>query len=331
MVMVGCLIAILARSCWHLAVAAVKLPALLCCDAMLSTVAFLTFPLRLLAAVDRERKAKLALLDRLVGEMQRQMERLVWENRELEEKLGMALKESRAMEEILDEMEEEHDDAFARITLLETQLKALKLENMRLIEHRGKSMWDKKPPATAVHGGESLPASTSRPSNTRKRKDREDEAEEAAAAQEEEGGGGVATEEDSEMSVQMRRGKAVATAAEPWSAWAWRRRWGPVVWAADAPCLPLLAGLLATVGVSMCSVARFFLLREEAAAALRGGSGRPASSSSDAVVLLSLNWFLLGVLTSPMLPGAAHAVFPRAARLVAPAVAWFTATAPLSS
>jgi hypothetical protein len=62
MVMVGCLIAILARSCWHLAVAAVKLPALLCCDAMLSTVAFLTFPLRLLAAVDRERKAKLALV-----------------------------------------------------------------------------------------------------------------------------------------------------------------------------------------------------------------------------------------------------------------------------
>ncbi|KAF2954434.1 uncharacterized protein [Oryza sativa Japonica Group] len=325
MVMVGCLIAILARSCWHLAVAAVKLPALLCCDAMLSTVAFLTFPLRLLAAVDRERK-----LDRLVGEMQRQMERLVWENRELEEKLGMALKESRAMEEILDEMEEEHDDAFARITLLETQLKALKLENMRLIEHRGKSMWDKKPPATAVHGGESLPASTSRPSNTRKRKDREDEAEEAAAAQEEEGGGGVATEEDSEMSVQMRRGKAVARRRSLVSV-GMAAAVGAVVWAADAPCLPLLAGLLATVGVSMCSVARFFLLREEAAAALRGGSGRPASSSSDAVVLLSLNWFLLGVLTSPMLPGAAHAVFPRAARLVAPAVAWFTATAPLSS
>uniref|UniRef100_A0A0E0CD99 GTD-binding domain-containing protein n=1 Tax=Oryza meridionalis TaxID=40149 RepID=A0A0E0CD99_9ORYZ len=327
---VGCLIVILARSCWHLAVAAVKLPALLCCDAMLSTVAFLTFPLRLLAAVDRERKAKLALLDRLVGEMQRQMERLVWENRELEEKLGMALKESRAMEEILDEMEEEHDDAFARITLLETQLKALKLENMRLIEHRGKSMWDKKPPATAVHGGESLPASTSRPSNTRKRKDREDEAEEAAAAQEEEGGGGVATEEDSEMSVQMRRGKAVARRRSLVSV-GMAAAVGAVVWAADAPCLPLLAGLLATVGVSMCSVARFFLLREEAAAALRGGSGRPASSSSDAVVLLSLNWFLLGVLTSPMLPGAAHAVFPRAARLVAPAVAWFSATAPLSS
>nr|BAC84156.1 hypothetical protein [Oryza sativa Japonica Group] len=181
----------------------------------------------------------------------------------------MALKESKAMEEILDEMEEKHDDAFARITLLETQ----------------------KPPSTA-HGGESLPAST-RPSNTRKRKDREDEAEEvaaAAAAQEEEGA--------------MRRGKAVA-----------RRRSlvslgmaavvGAVAWAADAPCLPLLVGLFATMGVSMCSVTRFFFLRESAAA-LRGG--RPTFSSSNTVPLLSLNWFLLGILTSPMLPGAAHAI-----------------------
>uniref|UniRef100_J3L842 Uncharacterized protein n=1 Tax=Oryza brachyantha TaxID=4533 RepID=J3L842_ORYBR len=173
---VGCLVAILARSCWHLAVAAVKLPATLCCDVMLSTVAFLTFPLRLLAAVDRERK-----LDRLVKEMQRQMETLVWENRELEDRLSMAVKESKAMEEILDEMEEEHDDAIARITLLESQLKAVKLENMRLNEHKGKSMWDKKPPAAVVvHGsgggdGKNLPTASkpdARPSNT---KDQEDD------------------------------------------------------------------------------------------------------------------------------------------------------------
>ncbi|KAF0893619.1 hypothetical protein E2562_028033 [Oryza meyeriana var. granulata] len=120
---VGCLVAILARSCWQLAVAAVKLPALLCCDAMLSTVAFVTFPLRLLASVDRERKAcnSYYMLDRLVGEMQRQMERLVWENRELEDRLNFAIKESKAMEEILDEMEEEHDEAFGRVTLLESQ------------------------------------------------------------------------------------------------------------------------------------------------------------------------------------------------------------------
>lgn len=71
--------------------------------------------------------------------MQRQMERLVWENRELEEKLGMALKESRAMEEILDEMEEEHDDAFARITLLETQVINFNSISVKLL--RVSSQW----------------------------------------------------------------------------------------------------------------------------------------------------------------------------------------------
>lgn len=67
------------------------------------------------------------------------MERLVWENRELEEKLGMALKESRAMEEILDEMEEEHDDAFARITLLETQVINFNSISVKLL--RVSSQW----------------------------------------------------------------------------------------------------------------------------------------------------------------------------------------------
>uniref|UniRef100_A0A0D9ZM64 Uncharacterized protein n=1 Tax=Oryza glumipatula TaxID=40148 RepID=A0A0D9ZM64_9ORYZ len=135
------------------------------------------------------------------------------------------------------------------------------------LEHRGKSMWDKKPPATA-HGGVHAPVEHEEEEGLR------DEAEEAVAAQEEEGGGGGTTEvttkeEDFETSVHMRRGKAVA------------RRWsmvslgmatavGAVVWAADALCLPLLAGMFATVGMSMCSVARFFL--RESAAALQGDS-----------------------------------------------------------
>jgi hypothetical protein len=83
-----------------------------------------------------------------------------------------------------------------------------------------------------------------------------------------------------------------------------------VAWSADSPCLPLLAGLFAVVGVSMRSVSR---------CTWRGrGDG--------AVALLSLNWFLLGVLTSPMLPGVARAVVPRAAR----ALTWFAAAAPVS-
>ena len=47
-----------ARSFRRLALAALQLPAPLCCEAMLWAVAFLTFPLRILAAADRERKVR---------------------------------------------------------------------------------------------------------------------------------------------------------------------------------------------------------------------------------------------------------------------------------
>lgn len=85
---------------------------------------------------------------------------------------------------------------------------------------------------------------------------------------------------------------------------------GAVAWSADAPCLPLMAGLFAMVGVSMRSCH-----------ALR--------RAGDTVALLSLNWFLLGVLTSPMLPGVARALVPCAGRALGPALTWFAATAPL--
>ncbi|KAM3336193.1 hypothetical protein ACQJBY_030271 [Aegilops geniculata] len=118
-----------ARSLTNLVVAAVRLPMLLFCDAMVWAVTFLTFPVRLLAAADRERK-----LERLVGAMQGQMERVVWENRDLEQRLRTALRENATMEGILDEMEEENEEAFARIDLLESQVRA---EPNRSIRHLG--------------------------------------------------------------------------------------------------------------------------------------------------------------------------------------------------
>jgi hypothetical protein len=46
----------------------------------------------------------------------------VWVNRDLEEKLQAALRERDAVDALLDEMEDEHDDAFARIHHLEAQV-----------------------------------------------------------------------------------------------------------------------------------------------------------------------------------------------------------------
>lgn len=309
--------------------AAVQLPALLCCEAMLWAVAFLTFPLRLLAAADRERK-----LDRLLGEMQGQMERVVWENRDLEQRLRKALKEQAAMEEILDEMEEEEEDAFARIDRLESQLKALKKDNMRLNEHKGKSMWDKAATAAAVAGQVVVggdKAQDEKPAAKAwdvARVDQEEDETEGAVFE-------SATSSPSSLAAAAERETRLMEVT------AWRRSLfslgmslavGGIAWSADAPCLPLLAGLLTVVGMSMCSVARLFRVPTTVGARPRIGAGwasaTPAAADG-AVALLSLNWFLLGVVTYPMLPGVSRAVLPRAARLAGPAIAWFAAAAPV--
>ncbi|KAI5001777.1 hypothetical protein ZWY2020_026427 [Hordeum vulgare] len=303
-----------ARAFRRLAVAAVSLPMLLFCDAMVWAVTFLTFPVRLLAAADRERK-----LDRLVGEMQGQMERVLWENRDLEQRLRVALKEKATMEDILDEMEEENEDAFARIDLLESQLKALKKENMRLREQRGKSVWDKAAATVTVAGS----GGGKKKAGEQRAWEGKEEEEDAAAHK--------------ELPVLFRPGHLDAfppsgAQARMLRATARRRSLfslgmslavGGIAWSADKPCLPLLAGLVAVVAMSMCSVSRLF----RAPADRRGLP--PASAASDgAVALLSLNWFLLGVLTYPMLPGVARAVVPRAARLAGPAIAWVAAALP---
>lgn len=61
-------------------------------------------------------------LGRLVAEMQAHMDGLAWENTMLEDKLRAALREQEAVEAVLDEMEDEQEDALARIHVLETQV-----------------------------------------------------------------------------------------------------------------------------------------------------------------------------------------------------------------
>ncbi|XP_021311350.1 uncharacterized protein LOC8077401 isoform X2 [Sorghum bicolor] len=288
-----------------------QLPALLCCEAMVWAVTFLAFPLRMLTAVDRERK-----LGRLVAEMQAQMDDLAWENTALEDRLRAALRDQEALAAVLDEMEDEHDDALARIHVLETQ--ALRQENMRLNEHKGKSKWDKLAgQAAARHGsggGNRASEPDEKPAN--RGRGEEDAAAAAAAAKRAEPASVLAlttTEAASPVSSSAALATAVARRRSLFSL-GMSLAVGAVAWSADAPCLPLLAGLFAVVAVSMCSVSR---LRRR-----RAGAG-------DAVALLSLNWFLLGLLTSPMLPGVAHAVVPRAGRTLGPALTWLAAATPL--
>lgn len=269
-----------------------QLPALLCCEAMAWAVTFLAFPLRMLTAVERERK-----LGWLVAEMQAQMDDLAWENAALEDRLRAALREREAVEAVLDDVEDEHEDALARIHVLDAQLKALRQENVRLNEHKGKSRWDDKPaaqPQAASHQSDDKlkPAA---------KRDREDAAVPTTAQSANHAGGGLASEPPPVDDYDALQATAVARCRSLFSLGI-SLAVGAVAWSADAPCLPLLAGLFAVVAVSMRSVSRL----------------RRRAGDDGAVALLGLNWFLLGLLTSPMLPAA-----------LGPALTWLAATAPL--
>lgn len=54
--------------------------------------------------------------------MQIQLENLVWENKELEERLLIATEDRKVIEMVLKEIEEEHEKAVTRIDLLENEV-----------------------------------------------------------------------------------------------------------------------------------------------------------------------------------------------------------------
>ncbi|CAO1941027.1 unnamed protein product [Urochloa humidicola] len=188
---------------------------------------------------------------------------------------------------------------------------------MRLNEHKGKSMWDSAP---ARHGNKAPESDTKQGKTPWVASVRSERGEEESVA-------GAAAQDDDDAGLKLKPAdpasvlSSLTTTTEEESKAVARRRSvfsvgmsvavGGVAWWADAACLPLLAGLFAVVGVSMRSVSR--------------------CRAADAVALLSLNWFLLGLLTSPMLPAVAHAIVPRAARAIGgPALAAaFAAAAPV--
>ena len=55
-------------------------------------------------------------------DMQIDLENLLWDNKKLQEHLQTAIKERKMMELILEELEEEHDKAIAKIERLEGEV-----------------------------------------------------------------------------------------------------------------------------------------------------------------------------------------------------------------
>ncbi|KAL0447638.1 UNVERIFIED_CONTAM: hypothetical protein Slati_1891700 [Sesamum latifolium] len=70
-----------------------------------------------------------------------ELENALWDRKELEVKLHVAVKERRMMETMLMELEEEHDEAIVRIELLDGEVQDLKDEIQQLKEVQSKTLW----------------------------------------------------------------------------------------------------------------------------------------------------------------------------------------------
>ncbi|XP_010275159.2 PREDICTED: uncharacterized protein LOC104610304 [Nelumbo nucifera] len=291
---------------------------------MIWTVAFVSLPVRIVTALQRER-----LLRSHLDEMQIQLESLMWDKKELEERLQLAIRDSAVVESILGELEEEHEKAVAKIELLENELQDLKDENSRLNEARGKGSWDfktqdymgscKDPPNVNENGIITEYDVPSRKAGYDGNKVVVQDLIQKDSWEHEMKGeiqsenfkkigskGNAPTYQFISRSLvvdevlDQRRG--VALSQSLFSA-ILSLLVGMIIWEAEDPCMPLVVALFFVVGMSLRSVVQFFSTIKN----------KPAS---DAVALLSFNWFILGTLTYPTLPRVAHILAPLAFSLI---------------
>uniref|UniRef100_A0A5B7B5M0 Uncharacterized protein n=2 Tax=Davidia involucrata TaxID=16924 RepID=A0A5B7B5M0_DAVIN len=288
---------------------------------MVWTVALISLPIRVLTALQRER-----LLEMHLHELQIELQNLVWDRKELEERLQMAIKECRMMEVMLAELEEEHDQAIVKIELLEGELQDVKDENLRLKEVPGKGLWSFKGQDDTGNGHNSNVDKYGIPCGIPSWRSSCD-------------GSGIilqdllmhkdAWEDESKSKTELpdfRTGLKASGPIHPFLPGINSKKFdtnevldqrrevalsqslfsavlsllvGMIIWEAEDPCMPLVVALFTVVGISLKSVVQFFSTIKN----------KPAS---DAVALLSFNWFILGTLTYPTLPRVARMLTPLA-------------------
>lgn len=261
-------------------------------------IAILSLPIRSLTALQRERALEMHL-----QEMQIEFENLVWERKQLEKKILVAIKDKKIMQAMLAELEDEHDDAIVKIEQLEDQLQNLKVENQRLNEVHGKALSDLKDhfdgqvmqgcsdavpfwrssgiESVAIHK-EGMQEDKSKSGST------SPEFMEAKFCRDVNRPRTRTTSENFDTNDELHQRRDLAVSQTLFSA-ILSLLVGTIVWKAEDACMPLVLALFAVVGMSLWSVVQFFSTIKN----------RPAS---DAVALLSFNWFLLGTLTYPTLP-----------------------------
>ncbi|KAJ8526668.1 hypothetical protein K7X08_029145 [Anisodus acutangulus] len=252
-------------------------------------IAILSLPIRSLTALQRERALEMHL-----QEMQTEFENLVWERKQLEKKIQVAIKNKKILQITLAELEDEHDEAIVKIEQLEGQLQDLKVENQRLNEIHGKALsdhFDGQGYSDAVPFWRSSGIESVVIDQEGTHKDAWDDKSKSETTNHDFMGARsyrhVKQCIDTSSDVLHQR-RDLAVSQTLFSA-ILSLLVGTIVWKAEDTCMPLVLALFTVVGMSLWSVVQFFSTIKN----------RPAS---DAVALLSFNWLLLGTLTYPMLP-----------------------------
>ncbi|OIV92926.1 hypothetical protein TanjilG_20588 [Lupinus angustifolius] len=255
--------------------------------------------------------------------MQNKLESLIWDQKKLQERFQMAIKECKMMEMLLAELEEEHDMAIAQIEKLEKKLRDQINENLRLKEIQGKAYWSSKDQIN-TDNSQNIDDSSYNHSVLQYKSDHhgsgislqdllihKDAWEDGNKTRTEllkllktgPTSGPVAptkpkliSKDVVEMSEVLDQRRDIALSQSLFSA-IMSLIVGMTIWEAEDPCMPLVVALFAVVGMSLKSVVQFFFTIKN----------KPAS---DAVALLSFNCFILGTLTYPSLPRVARMLAP---------------------
>lgn len=304
---------------WRMGKAAVDFHVGLCWKFLLWSTALVALPIRVLTALHRER-----YLEAQLHELQIELEKLVWDNKELEGRLHRVIKDRKVIETLFEEIEEEHEKALSRIDILENEVQDLKEGSLRLNEVQGKGSWDYKvhdkggriDEGIPIYSGygfkgtamilENIPMHGDPWGDGDKGKVQEQSLLEPQPISYPPPLEMVPRNPTIEGALERRR--VVALYRSLFSS-ILSLLVGMIIWEADDPCMPLVAALFIVVGMSLGSVVQFFSTIKN----------KPAS---DAVALLSINWFILGTLSSPSLPRVARALAPQVVRLAHPLIIW---------
>ncbi|XP_021736041.1 uncharacterized protein LOC110702614 [Chenopodium quinoa] len=266
------------------------------------TVSITTLPIRALGALRRVK-----VMERLLQEMQNELESLSWDSEKLAGHLRLAVKEHHLMESMLADLEEKHDKAIGKIEFLEKEVTRLIDKNLRLKEVQTKGICDpgkvemsidpekdERPWHSRKSGNYNFQEDLQFPQTPRTTKEQLQTGMDPSGLVDPLTPLIFSSNVDVDAALNQRR--EVALSQSLFSSLL-SLLVGMIIWEAKDPCMPLVLALFTVVGMSLRSVVQFF-------STIRN---RPAA---DAVALLSVNWFILGTLSYPTLPKVAHMLSP---------------------